>query len=536
MDLNIISYNCRSLSNNYEIIRMLLKQCDILFLQETLILQSDFHLIGSLDCNFDFIAEEAYRKKECFTGRPSGGLVILWNKSLSPFIEPFSCSKRILGLKIIANNKIHILLNVYLPCDYRNIESLLNYRETLAVLHDTINSSNADALVIAGDMNADKYKSRFYIDLSNFVKMLSLNIVDILYLPIDSFSYISSNEYCSTSWLDHIISSDTNIINNIKILYDISFSDHIPIKFTLKLDLNISIINNNNNINSVKYLVLWDKISSADIEIYNNHLDFYLNSYCNEAIMCSNNNCSDPNHKQLLDEAYEYLTKSMDYSCDHMKKAVGNKKYSHIPGWNEYCKEYYLISRNKFIEWKENGRIRSGELFNEMKNARKNFKNSLKFCKNNELKIKKENILKSRNNCNQKEFWKNIKNVTKKTSSNHYSSMDGKNCPYDVVNVFSNKYEKTFNNENLQSFPRDFDDNLNDLNESNTYNARISLSSIDEAINNLKPNLGWDSIHSNHFKISGYNCRNFIRRLINSFLRHNYVSNDILHGQIRPII
>ena len=58
-------------------------------------------------------------------------------------------------------------------------------------------------------------------------------------------------------------------------------------------------------------------------------------------------------------------------------------KFKTIPGWNEYCKNSYAISRDLFLKWIANGRMRTGHLFDEMKLARNSFRRSMNFCRNN---------------------------------------------------------------------------------------------------------------------------------------------------------
>ena len=55
------------------------------------------------------------------SGRPHGGVAILWNKSLSHQVEVFDIdNKRVFAIKIKldTNETLHII-NVYMPCDNR---------------------------------------------------------------------------------------------------------------------------------------------------------------------------------------------------------------------------------------------------------------------------------------------------------------------------------------------------------------------------------------------------------------------------------
>ena len=52
-------------------------------------------------------------------------------------------------------------------------------------------------------------------------------------------------------------------------------------------------------------------------------------------------------------------------------------------------------ARKNFLKWKENGRIRTGLDFQNMKKSRREFKDSINYCKQNEIRLKKQRLLES---------------------------------------------------------------------------------------------------------------------------------------------
>ena len=60
-----------------------------------------------------------------------------------------------------------------------------------------------------------------------------------------------------------------------------------------------------------------------------------------------------------------------------------------LTGWYHYCKNIHLDSRKKILIWHRIGRIRVGETFEALKTAQSAFKKALKFCRKNELRLKK---------------------------------------------------------------------------------------------------------------------------------------------------
>ncbi len=103
-------------------------------------------------------------------------------------IKLFSCSGRIIGIWVNEGVSNYLIVNCYLPCDYRNEESILEYRETIAKLANVLENENFKEICFVGDFNADP-ASRFYCELLNFKDSYNLKIVDIDVLPCDSFTY-----------------------------------------------------------------------------------------------------------------------------------------------------------------------------------------------------------------------------------------------------------------------------------------------------------------------------------------------------------
>ena len=59
---------------------------------------------------------------------------------------------------------------------------------------------------------------------------------------------------------------------------------------------------------------------------------------------------------------------------------------------------------------------------------------------------------------------------------------------------------------------------------------------FNEAIDKLKPGIGFDFVHTNHVQFSSIFFRNFMSRLFSCFLSHSFIPKQMLYGQIRPIV
>ena len=380
MDLKVCSFNCGSFKRKDEIVKLLMNRNDIILLQETLLIESEVNCLDYLNDNFDYFASPSIVNSN-YVGRPKGGMAIYFKKSISNYVTPHYFHNRILGITLKINNFKLLMLNVYMPCDYRNIESLITYRSCLAEIHEILHSNTVDEILLVGDMNADPYRGRFFHELSNFVNDHELTIADLV-LNNDNFTYIGSNQSCATSWIDHIIASNSSSVSNIQIDYDLSIYDHIPISFNFKLPVQIPFLPSNKDLELIDEFIRWDKITEEELLLYQNKLTEFLEefSYLESSIFCIKNDCNSKDHLLNLDYAFNYLFNSIKNASSHLKQRK-NTKFKPIIGWNDRCKRLYNIARNNFLNWKSNGKIRSGEIFVQMKESRNNFKKALNFCK-----------------------------------------------------------------------------------------------------------------------------------------------------------
>ena len=95
-----VTHNCQSFKCNIDIIRDLSGQCDILFLQETLLNDYDIHNLATVNHDFFFYATSSIRKEGCFTGRSSGGLAIMIHKKYSLICEELQFSDQLINFQI----------------------------------------------------------------------------------------------------------------------------------------------------------------------------------------------------------------------------------------------------------------------------------------------------------------------------------------------------------------------------------------------------------------------------------------------------
>ena len=77
-----------------------------------------------------------------------------------------------------------------------------------------------------------------------------------------------------------------------------------------------------------------------------------------------------------------------------------------------------------------------------------------------------------------------------------------------------------------------FSDRVPDTEKSRNY----FKDNVDEVINKLNSIIGFDKVDSCHLQFAGDSIRSEIPRLFSRFLRHNYLPEAILNGQIKPFL
>ena len=529
MALKTISLNCQSAKANVGLISRLLNKCDILCLQETLLSEDNINILENISDDFSTVHIPSIRKQGNFYGRSSGGLAILWRNNNDYKFFPVYCNSRCLGIKMYSGENVYLLLNVYLNCDYGNQESLIKYKENLAEIANFISFDNYDDLILTGDLNCDPHKGRFFNEFKLFMDTFDLKCKDIDNLPIDSYTYISSNLNCSTSWIDHTIVSNSSITDNHSIMYGTTFYDHIPIMFDIILPCIYTPMNHCRSKYNSKPIVYydWNRATDLNLEEYCEFLETLSDDIMQNHLFCRKNNCSIDGHRIEISNTYDKIIDCIEIASSILPS--NNKIHSsRIVGWNDFCKKLHNDARDAFLKWNSNGKIRSGELFETMKHTRLKFKDALNYCKKNETIIKRKNFLKFYLDGNKKLFWKEIKKINRKK---YASTINGSSDDREIVELFTNKFKEQFLEVN-SAVPSEAE-SANTV--ATPYLGHVPLD-IDTAIKRLKNGLSFDGLHTLHVKNSGPKFRKLLNLFYSYMMNHNFIPNQMLHGELRPII
>lgn len=529
--LTIISFNCNSVRKSIDIIKDMCNSYDIILLQEIMLLSDDFFYLNDINKNFNFYAIPS-TVNNSFVGRPKGGLCILWKKSLNLNINIKNFSPNFLGFQIYQENSPDLMIiNTYMCCDMRNAESMYNYKALLADLASVIADINNCNLVIIGDFNADPFNGRFWQLLKTFCHENSLLVFDFLNLSNNSFSYISPS-HNTTSWLDHVITSNENIIQDCNIPLNFSIYDHMPISIKVSFSKSSSTcsfsLNHNQDKEFQNIKIDLQNINENTINVYKNELDSHLNKFNISIFQCNNIYCNCNEHINHINNCYDHLIDCMKLSAISSFGYKTKNNLHCVPGWNEHCRSLYNDARSSFLDWCRGGKIRHGILYDAMKQSRSAFRKKLNYCKLNRDMLRNQAIAHSFSLKNKYEFWKQIKNITKK--SNCFSSIDNETNENKIADIFMENFKKI--TDELSPSSANSAINFNNVHSI----KKLSVEITKNAIKNLKIRNGPDDVNTILLLNVSDKTIQFMTDLFNSIIIHGIFPKNMTIGKITPII
>ena len=129
MELKLCTYNCCSLRKNIDLIRELVddKSFDILFLQETLLLEDRLGDLAYINENYDAVGTgSVYSEKALVAnaGRSEEGLACLWKRNGDFSVVKVIKDENFIGMQILIGNCLILLVNVYIKSDLWEVRAL----------------------------------------------------------------------------------------------------------------------------------------------------------------------------------------------------------------------------------------------------------------------------------------------------------------------------------------------------------------------------------------------------------------------------
>ena len=267
--LRCCTFNCRGWNNGLLSLQGLIDSFDLCFIQEHWLHRDHLHKINNVGSEFLSVSVSGMDSGVLLQGRPFGGCLLIYRKSLVSFISPLvSCSNRFCGVKCVDSCGLSCLLVcVYMPARSSSTASS-EYLNTLGELQGFITSQHFDVLLIAGDFNVDFDRSGpFHSLLIDFISDLNLFVCDLPFKNSVGFTYEGSQGF-PPSWIDHVLCSASyySLVTDVSSLRSGHIlSDHFPLCFSLAVECSRA-RSSSSTPTTVNHTLDWSKATKIDIE------------------------------------------------------------------------------------------------------------------------------------------------------------------------------------------------------------------------------------------------------------------------------
>ncbi len=205
-----MTYNVRGFQSGKGYVSELLKESDILLLQEHWLPEQ---CLSDLDINDDFVVKgvSGMDPTVLIRGRPYSGCAIYYRKNFAVSIAVCQVtSKRFCSIRInLANDLSMLLVCVYMPYDNGLPSGEVEFCSMLGELEGFLDTQRYDYLAVIGDFNVDFSRTdrpRTH-DLLRFMRAHSITARDLSFSNIN-FTY-ESNCGHHRSWVDHFLISSS---------------------------------------------------------------------------------------------------------------------------------------------------------------------------------------------------------------------------------------------------------------------------------------------------------------------------------------
>ena len=530
--IKIISLNCAGSNNKIPLLRDLCNEYDILLLQETWLLPDNLNFFDNVHPDFCSHSVSAVNIDKWLTGRPHGGLSILWNNKLG--VKCSVClfdDSRVMGITLDNENRKLFILNLYMP--YFCPENHDQYLEYVGKVSSIIEDHNHSDVIVLGDFNAT-VGGQYYRAWDELCHRTGMLFTDVVRLSEESYTHVNHGSL-SRTWLDHCLSTTTadRAITNVDIIYDYFLSDHLPLSVTVEfnsLPSHVSVDNPSpqrigwNFRDECKtnrfYHFVWQKLLEGNFDP--------------SKLLCNVDYCTDETHLTDLDNLWDGFI--------GVVQAVGETIFGTrasqpqiVPGWNDQVKELYLQSRQSFHVWRVQGSPRSGETADQMRQSRALFKLALRRCKDTEDEARALAIAKKFREKNMQAFWHDIKSLNK-NKPKLPTTIDGVHGSGDICKLWKNKFSGVLNSIQDDEDRLELQYKLLSMDDAPMqYTTPAEIQRISRELTSGKCS-GTDDIPSEFYQLATSRILWWLCCMINAIMLHSHVPTRITEVVLTPIL
>ena len=552
--MSAMSFNSTGWSNfkvNFLQTLLITHSIQVLAVQETMLLKRNINRIANAFPKYDtFILPATKTNENICSGRPSGGMALIYSNSISHCVTQIICpgSHRVQAIKVQFQSGTFVFINVYFPTDPRvnNFDDTI-LLQTLQDIKYVLNQCQPhDKITVLGDFNADFGRNTLFVNIVR--DFMNTNNLSGLW---DMFEcdFTFSQEQCRNgqskiyySTLDHFLVNDqmSQITNHASVLHlGENLSNHNPILIKFHCNKQSSILDDGTR-EAHTSKPAWNKALPAQILAFRAELGQRLDNIATSAAAfnCVDVKCSNPDHITAIDQFTSKLTSVIDVAVSrNIPTSNGQHKGGEIPGWNDFVRPYQEEAKFWHSVWISYGKPENNSVHHIMKTSKNQFHYAVRRAKKNEANIRKEKFLQQCLNNDTNTLFKDLKD--KRKISQRPNNIDGVTGGENIANKLKNTYEELYNSHKDKDETKVILNQINSsvINEDISEVNKITPSLIKAMISRMKSgknDVTFD-FRSDALKYGVNEIAPHICKLFKAFLTHGHISNSLLKCSLIPI-
>lgn len=540
--LNFMSFNCRGYNESKRAyILYLLTMCDVLFIQEHWLSDSQLSIFNSINSDFVSCGVSGFGNDDVLRGRPFGGCAILWRKNINAVFSVLNTDSRRV-CSVLIDNHVHKVLcfNVYLPYEVDDVaEEEFNFQ--LRAIANIIEEYSDAYAIVAGDFNVDLARNWHHTDLLNeFCD--EMDLWPVIKHKCSKLDYTYHFNMLRFHAIDHFIVSRglfDGAINSYFALHDVdNTSDHSPIRMQLSLSVERIKLTPRQRVPKPA----WHNASDIDIAMYNKELHHNLIGLDLpfDALLCRDVLCSDPSHIATLNCLASGIASACVKAALRSIPLTNNRRESgRIPGWNEFVSTFRDESLFWHNLWVSCERPKTGVVADIMRRTRAQYHRAIRQVKLHERDIVNEKFAEALSKNSSRDLWTEVRRVRRNHSSVS-SVVDGLSQAEDITEVFATKYQDLYTSVSYDSASMDtLRNEVCARLAKNGYDQHcvVSSSSVADAISRLKRGKGDGNtgLTTDHFMHACPELCVYVSFLFTGLLTHGSLPTDMVTSTVIPI-
>ena len=531
-DLNLISWNCRGISNAIPYLHELSVRADIIFISEHWmwpynLSKLDYILPGfsGMGCSDERLNDTTNLKRGC------GGVAFLWKSSLPiSFISGID-SDRISAIKIsVGPSETLTIIGVYLPTADSTIDKFTDY---LIELEKVISSFQGDGpVLVVGDFNAHigvrggirgtgdgNVQGQLVMDMVERAEQYVVSLSQIASGPM--YTYFQNDVHTTVDYclLDHWAADMIGLCATLN-HHSLNLSDHLPLHISLDIQpLRVTIPDKKPCLN-------WGRAIREGS----------VNGYMSDLSLCLS--------KQNKIETTLQNADAVEEEIIAVSQLIRNCALNNIPLYKSRKKAYVCDEKLKKLckhskaawkKWESAGRPRSGPLFMTMKECKRQVKTFVSECraKSERKEIQKRDLLfKNKDNRRfhrpKKHFVCQKLHVNGKIVTNREELLQ---CWKKHFTVLSISNSDTFGivDTNLEALSHGLDDQIMDV--------EFTFEEVEDVVKQLKTgkSAGADGLQPEHLKYGGPALVRWLLRIFNAISKLEEIPSSLKLSMITPV-